>query len=67
MTSQASETTPREQAIAAFGDAVVSLQAAMLLLDQAGLDAVSALKEMRDAEGNSIYEAMPLQIRLLLG
>lgn len=67
MTSPAETTVEREQAIAAFGDAVVSLQAALLLLDQAGLDAVSALKEMKDTEGNSIYEAMPLQVRLLLG
>ncbi len=65
--AMATEAPDRTEAVLAFQQAIVDLQAALLLLDQAGLDAVTALKEMRDEDGVSVYDAMPLQMRLLLG
>jgi hypothetical protein len=59
-----------EQAVvvAAFVAAMEAMGAAIQGLDRVGLDAVTALKSLpgEDGEG-TVYDSLPLQIRLLLG
>jgi len=56
-------------AVQGFGSALAGIFAAMGNLEAVGLDPVTALRNLPGPEetGGSMYEAMPLQIRMLLG
>jgi len=56
-------------AVQGFGHALAGIFAAMGTLEAVGLDPVTALRNLPGPEeaGGSMYDAMPLQIRMLLG
>jgi hypothetical protein len=62
-------TAEQEEAVQGFGLALRGIFESMAALEAVGLDPVTALRNLPGPEevGGSMYEAMPLQIRMLLG
>lgn len=59
----------QEAAVQVFVQGLLGMQAGMQALEDVGLDAVTAMKSIPnpDDPGRSMYDDMPLQVRLLLG